>query len=126
MKRVLCSVLILGVLLSASLLSLRDMKCSVGEIAGEAETLRTSAGTLSREELAARSCSLARSWDRLSRRFMLYVPHDRLLGIAEHLAELPALAGEGDAAGFLGSLDAAIGMLHYLLDSVTPSVRTLL
>ena len=59
-------------------------------------------------------------------RFLLYVRHDHLDNIMEHLSELPAYCQEDDRSGLFSTLDAALRMMEHLKESITPSFRTLL
>ena len=46
-------------------------------------------------------------WNGMEPRFLLYVRHDHLDNIMEHLSELPAYCLEDDRAELLSTLDAA-------------------
>ena len=76
---------------------------------------------------AQRQCEeLMAEWNGMERRFLLYVRHDHLDNIMEHLSELPAYCLEDDRAELLSTLDAALRMMEHLKESITPSCRTLL
>lgn len=126
MKRLLCALLILLLILSISVFSLLDMKNAVSSLSLEAETLRKEAKELSLPDLTERCRALSERWETLEKRFMLYVPHDHLDPIMEHLVELSAFAEHGEYPELFSNLDAVSCMMKYLLESVTPSYRTLL
>ena len=69
---------------------------------------------------------LMAEWNDMEPRFLLYVRHDHLDNIMEHLSELSAYCLEDDRAELLSTLDAALRMMEHLKESVTPSFRTLL
>ena len=76
---------------------------------------------------AQRQCEeLMAEWNGMEPRFLLYVRHDHLDNIMEHLSELPAYCLEDDRAELLSTLDAALRMMEHLKESITPSCRTLL
>ena len=76
---------------------------------------------------AQRQCEeLMAEWNGMESRFLLYVRHDHLDNIMEHLSELPAYCLEDDRAELLSTLDAALRMMEHLKESITPSCRTLL
>ena len=69
---------------------------------------------------------LMAEWDKMEPRLLLYVRHDHLDNIMEHLSELSAYCLEDDKAELLSTLDAAAKMIEHLRESITPSYRTLL
>ncbi len=126
MKRLISAVCILLLILSISIFSLWDMKNSIDSLSLEVEKLRKEATALPLSELTERCQALSDRWETLEQRFMLYVPHDHLDPIMEHLVELSAFAEHGEYPELLSNLDAISLMMKYLLESVTPSYRTLL
>ena len=126
MKRVVLACVILAVIVTVSVLSMWDMQRSLDDILGQTAALRQSAQSLSSGELAARCEALIAAWDKMERRFMLYVRHGSLDSIMEHLSELPAFCEAGEYAELLSTLDAAAKLMEHLQESVTPSYRTLL
>lgn len=126
MKRVLIAIAMLLAIIAASSLSLWDMQHSIDHITEETLTLRNSAEDIAPELLAERCRDLMEQWDEMEERFLLYVRHDHLDNIMEHLSELPAFCQEEEYAELLSNLDAAIKMLRHLRESITPDLQTLL
>ena len=126
MKRVILALIIVFILLSISVLSLLDMKVSLNKIAAETASVRAQALNLSSEELQLRCRKLQETWNTMEKRFLLYVRHDHLDSIMEHLTELSAFSEEMEYAELLSNLDAAEQMMEHLWESVKPSYRTLL
>lgn len=126
MKRFLAAVGILLVILGVSIYTLVDMRKSIDQISEHTAAVRQ----LVEEEGAAsaqRQCEeLMAEWNGMEPRFLLYVRHDHLDNIMEHLSELPAYCLEDDRAELLSTLDAALRMMDHLKESITPSCRTLL
>ena len=126
MKRVLAAVGILLLIIGISVYTLVDMQRSIDKISGDTAAVRTLA---EREGAAAvrQSCEqLMEEWNVMEPRFLLYVRHDHLDNIMEHLSELPAYCQEDDRSGLFSTLDAALRMMEHLKESITPSFRTLL
>lgn len=126
MKRVLAAVGILLLIIGISVYTLVDMQRSIDKISGDTAAVRTLA---EREGAAAvrQSCEkLMEEWNGMEPRFLLYVRHDHLDSIMEHLSELPAYCQEDDRSGLFSTLDAALRMMEHLKESITPSFRTLL
>lgn len=126
MKRVLAAVGILLLIIGISVYTLVDMQRSIDKISGDTAAVRTLA---EREGAAAvrKSCEqLMEEWNGMEPRFLLYVRHDHLDNIMEHLSELPAYCQEDDRSGLFSTLDAALRMMEHLKESITPSFRTLL
>lgn len=126
MKRVTAAVIIVFVIIGISSLALWDMKHSLTEISTQTQELRESVKSLSPAETTKRCRQLLEQWDAMEGRFLLYVRHDHLDSIMEHLAELPAFSEESDDSELLSNLDAALRMMEHLWESVKPSYRTLL
>lgn len=126
MKRVIAAILILLTIIVASTLAMWDMQHSLDLIAEKTAVLRSEVNETSPEELADRCRGLMEEWDKLEKRFLLYVRHDHLDNIMEHLAELPAYCLEEDEAELLSNLDASIKMMLHLRESITPNIQTLL
>ena len=126
MKRVLAAAGILLLIIGISVYTLVDMQRSIDKISGDTAAVRTLA---TREGAAAvrQSCEqLMEEWSSLAPRYLLYVRHDHLDNIMEHLSELPAYCQEDDRSGLFSTLDAALRMMEHLKESITPSFRTLL
>lgn len=126
MKRVIAAILILLTIIVASTLAMWDMQHSLDLIAEKTAVLRSEVNETSPEELADRCRGLMEEWDKLEKRFLLYVRHDHLDNIMEHLAELPAYCLEEDEAELLSNLDASVKMMLHLRESITPNIQTLL
>lgn len=126
MKRVIAAILILLTIIVASTLAMWDMQHSLDLIAEKTAVLRGEVNETSPEELAQRCRGLMEEWDKLEKRFLIYVRHDHLDNIMEHLAELPAYCLEEDDAELLSNLDASIKMMLHLRESITPNIQTLL
>lgn len=126
MKRVIVAVIIIITIVLISSLALWDMQSSLDRIAQHASDLRESADLISSDEMVSRCHSLMQEWTDMEKRFLLYVRHDHLDSIMEHLTELSAFSEEQEKAELLSNLDAAIRMMEHLKESVTPSYRTLL
>lgn len=126
MKRVIAAILILLTIIVASTLAMWDMQHSLDLIAEKTAVLRSEVNETSPEELADRCRGLMEEWDKLEKRFLIYVRHDHLDNIMEHLAELPAYCLEEDEAELLSNLDASIKMMLHLRESITPNIQTLL
>ena len=126
MKRVIAAILILLTIIVASTLAMWDMQHSLDLIAEKTAVLRSEVNETSPEELADRCRGLMEEWDKLEKRFLIYVRHDDLDNIMEHLAELPAYCLEEDEAELLSNLDASIKMMLHLRESITPNIQTLL
>ena len=126
MKRFLAAVGILLVILGISIYTLMDMQQSLDRISEHTAAVRQQ---VEKEGAAGarRQCeALMAEWDGMEPRFLLYVRHDHLDNIMEHLSELSAYCLEDDRAELLSTLDAALRMMEHLKESVTPSCRTLL
>ena len=125
MKRFLAAVGILLIIIGISIYTLVDMQQSIVRL-----TEQTAAVRQVKKEGAAtaqRQCEeLMAEWNGMEPRFLLYVRHDHLDNIMEHLSELPAYCLEDDRAELLSTLDAALRMMEHLKESITPSCRTLL
>ena len=126
MKRVIAAVIILLIIIVASTLAMWDMQHSLDNIAEKTAALRSGVNEASPEELEQRCRGLIEEWDKLEKRFLIYVRHDHLDNIMEHLSELPALCMEEEYAELLSNLDASIKMMHHLRESITPDIQTLL
>lgn len=126
MKRVIAAILILLTIIVASTLAMWDMQHSLDLIAEKTAVLRSEVNETSPEELADRCRGLMEEWDKLEKRFLIYVRHDHLDNIMEHLAELPAYCLEEDEAELLSNLDASVKMMLHLRGSITPNIQTLL
>lgn len=126
MKRVIAAILILLTIIVASTLAMWDMQHSLDLIAEKTAVLRSEVNETSPEELADRCRGLMEEWDKLEKRFLIYVRHDHLDNIMEHLAELPAYCLEEDEAELLSNLDASVKMMLHLRESITPNIQTLL
>lgn len=126
MKRVLAAAGILLLIIGISVYTLVDMQRSIDKISEHTAAVRT----LAEQEGAAavrKSCEeLMTEWNGMEPRFLLYVRHDHLDNIMEHLSELPAYCQEDDRSGLFSTLDAALRMMEHLKESITPSFRTLL
>lgn len=121
MKRFLAAVGILLIIIGISIYTLVDMQQSIDRLTEHTAVEKEGAATAQRqcEELMA-------EWNGMEPRFLLYVRHDHLDNIMEHLSELPAYCLEDDRAELLSTLDAALRMMEHLKESITPSCRTLL
>lgn len=126
MKRVIAAVVILLIIIAASTLAMLDMQHSLDLITEKTALLRGEADETSPEELAQRCRGLMEEWDKLEKRFLLYVRHDHLDNIMEHLSELPAYCLEEDNAELLSNLDVSVKMMLHLRESITPNIQTLL
>lgn len=126
MKRVIAAVVILLIIIAASTLAMLDMQHSLDLITEKTALLRSEADETSPEELAQRCRGLMEEWDKLEKRFLLYVRHDHLDNIMEHLSELPAYCLEEDNAELLSNLDVSVKMMLHLRESITPNIQTLL
>ena len=126
MKRVIAAILILLTIKVASTLAMWGMQHSLDLIAEKTAVLRSEVNETSPEELADRCRGLMEEWDKLEKRFLIYVRHDHLDNIMEHLAELPAYCLEEDEAELLSNLDASVKMMLHLRESITPNIQTLL
>lgn len=126
MKRVFLAFGIVLIIIGISVLALCDMRESLRLIAADTKSLREEAERLSEEEVTARCYRLSEQWDKMEGRFLLYVRHDHLDAIMEHLAELPAFSEKQEYAELFSNLDASLRMMEHLWESVKPSYRTLL
>lgn len=126
MKRVIAAVIILLIIILASTLAMWDMQHSLDLMSEKTAVLRSEVNETSPEELADRCRGLIEEWDKLEKRFLLYVRHDHLDNIMEHLSELPAFCLEEEYAELLSNLDASIKMMLHLRESITPDIQTLL
>lgn len=126
MKRVTAAIIIVFVIIAISSLALWDMQHSLAGISTETQALRDSVKELTIAERTDRCRRLMDQWDSMEGRFLLYVRHDHLDSIMEHLSELPSFSEEDDESELLSNLDAALRMMEHLWESVKPSYRTLL
>lgn len=126
MKRFIAAIIILLLIIGVSTYALIDMQNSLERIGNQTREVRKLV-----EEQDAKSAQkpceqLMAEWDKMEPRFLLYVRHDHLDSIMEHLSELSAYCLEDDKAELLSTLDAAAKMMEHLRESITPSYRTLL
>lgn len=126
MKRFLAAVGILLVILGVSIYTLADMQNSINEISAHTAAVRKQVEENGAAGAQSECEALMAEWNEMEPRFLLYVRHDHLDNIMEHLSELPAYCLEDDRAELLSTLDAALRMMEHLKESVTPSCRTLL
>ena len=126
MKRFLAAVGILLVILGVSIYTLVDMQNSIDEISALTAAVREQVEENGAAGAQSECEALMAEWNKMEPRFLLYVRHDHLDNIMEHLSELPAYCLEDDRAELLSTLDAALRMMEHLKESVTPSCRTLL
>ncbi len=126
MKRFLAAVGILLVILGVSIYTLADMQNSINEISVHTAAVRKQVEENGAAGAQSECEALMAEWNEMEPRFLLYVRHDHLDNIMEHLSELPAYCLEDDRAELLSTLDAALRMMEHLKESVTPSCRTLL
>ncbi len=126
MKRFLAAVGILLVILGISIYTLVDMQNSIDEISTHTAAVREQVEENGAAGAQSECEALMAEWNEMEPRFLLYVRHDHLDNIMEHLSELPAYCLEDDRAELLSTLDAALRMMEHLKESVTPSCRTLL
>lgn len=126
MKRFLAAVGILLVILGVSIYTLADMQNSIDEISAHTAAVRKQVEENGAAGAQSECEALMAEWNEMEPRFLLYVRHDHLDNIMEHLSELPAYCLEDDRAELLSTLDAALRMMEHLKESVTPSCRTLL
>ena len=126
MKRFLAAVGILLVILGISIYTLVDMQNSIDEISAHTAAVREQVEENGAAGAQSECEALMAEWNEMEPRFLLYVRHDHLDNIMEHLSELPAYCLEDDRAELLSTLDAALRMMEHLKESVTPSCRTLL
>lgn len=126
MKRFLAAVGILLVILGVSIYTLVDMQNSIDEISAHTAAVREQVEENGAAGAQSECEALMAEWNKMEPRFLLYVRHDHLDNIMEHLSELPAYCLEDDRAELLSTLDAALRMMEHLKESVTPSCRTLL
>ena len=126
MKRFLAAVGILLIIIGISVYTLVDMQQSIDQLIEHTAAVRQQ---VEEEGAASAQCQceeLMAEWNGMEPRFLLYVRHDHLDNIMEHLSELPAYCLEDDRAELLSTLDAALRMMEHLKESITPSCRTLL
>lgn len=126
MKRFIAAIIILLLIIAVSTYALIDMQNSLERIGSHTREVRKLV-----EEQDAKSAQepceqLMAEWDKMEPRLLLYVRHDHLDSIMEHLSELSAYCLEDDKAELLSTLDAASKMMEHLRESITPSYRTLL
>lgn len=126
MKRFWAAVGILLVILGVSIYTLADMQNSINEISAHTAAVRKQVEENGAAGAQSECEALMAEWNEMEPRFLLYVRHDHLDNIMEHLSELPAYCLEDDRAELLSTLDAALRMMEHLKESVTPSCRTLL
>ena len=98
MKRFLAAVGILLIIIGISIYTLVDMQQSIDRLTEHTAAVRQQVekeGTAT----AQRQCEeLMAEWNGMEPRFLLYVRHDHLDNIMEHLSELPAYCLEDDRA----------------------------
>lgn len=126
MRRFLAAAGILLLIIGISVYTLVDMQREIDRISSHTAAVRR---TVEQEGAAPaqKQCeALMAEWNSVEPKLLLYVRHDHLDSIMEHLSELSAYCLEDDRAELLSTLDAALRMMEHLKESVTPSCRTLL
>lgn len=126
MKRFWAAVIILLIILGISICTLVDMQKSIDRLSERTASVRQQAEQNGAASVQQQCEQLMAEWNGMEPRFLLYVRHDHLDNIMEHLSELSAYCLEDDRAELLSTLDAALRMMEHLKESVTPSFRTLL
>lgn len=126
MKRFWAAVIILLIILCISICTLVDMQKSIDRLSEYTASVRQQAEQNGAASVQQQCEQLMAEWNDMEPRFLLYVRHDHLDNIMEHLSELSAYCLEDDRAELLSTLDAALRMMEHLKESVTPSFRTLL
>lgn len=126
MKRFLAAVGILLVIIGISIYTLVDMQQSIDQLIEHTAAVRQQVEKEGAASAQQQCEELMAEWNGMEPRFLLYVRHDHLDNIMEHLSELPAYCLEDDRAELLSTLDAALRMMEHLKESITPSSRTLL
>ena len=126
MKRFWAAVIILLTILGISICTLMDMQKSIDRLSEHTASVRQQAEQNGAASVQQQCEQLMAEWNGMEPRFLLYVRHDHLDNIMEHLSELSAYCLEDDRAELLSTLDAALRMMEHLKESVTPSFRTLL
>ena len=126
MKRFWAAVIILLIILCISICTLVDMQKSIDRLSEHPASVRQQAEQNGAASVQQQCEQLMAEWNGMEPRFLLYVRHDHLDNIMEHLSELSAYCLEDDRAELLSTLDAALRMMEHLKESVTPSFRTLL
>ena len=126
MKRFWAAVIILLIILCISICTLVDMQKSIDRLSEHTASVWQQAEQNGAASVQQQCKQLMAEWNGMEPRFLLYVRHDHLDNIMEHLSELSAYCLEDDRAELLSTLDAALRMMEHLKESVTPSFRTLL
>ncbi|MEG1686480.1 MAG: DUF4363 family protein [Angelakisella sp.] len=123
--RFIISLVLLGLILLTAGLALFDLWRGLEEINS---ALRQASATPPAQQqlLAEQSAALPELWNRLEKRFVLYVSHSTLDHITQLIAELPALARYGEYSHLYSHFDAILALLDDLWQSSLPSYRTLL
>lgn len=114
------------IILCISICTLVDMQKSIDRLSKHTASVRQQAEQNGAASVQQQCEQLMAEWNDMEPRFLLYVRHDHLDNIMEHLSELSAYCLEDDRAELLSTLDAALRMMEHLKESVTPSFRTLL
>lgn len=126
MRRFLAAAGILLFIIGISVYTLVDMQREIDRISSHTAAVRRAVEQEGAAPAQEQCEALMAEWNGVEPKLLLYVRHDHLDSIMEHLSELSAYCLEDDRAELLSTLDAALRMMEHLKESVTPSCRTLL